>query len=203
MIEHDLRGRGIRDEAVLQALGSVPREAFVPDHLREFAYDDGPLPIGSGQTISQPYIVAVMTEWAAVGPRDRVLEIGTGCGYQTAVLARLAERVCTVERIPELAETAAKTFRRLGLSNIETGVRDGYDGWPEAAPFDAIIVTAAAPRAPAPLVGQLAPGGRLVIPVGRPNGAQTLIRYVLQPDGVLAETDTMPVRFVPFLRGTA
>ena len=166
MVVTQITSRGVRDRRVLAALASVPREWFVPPAVAAEAYHDGPLPIGNGQTISQPYVVAWMTEALHVGRRGRVLEIGTGSGYQTAVLARLAARVYTVERLPDLLVEAEERFRRLGLANIETRLGDGALGWVESAPFDGILVTAAAPRVPPALAAQLAPGGRLVIPIG-------------------------------------
>jgi protein-L-isoaspartate(D-aspartate) O-methyltransferase len=166
MVRSQLARRGIADTRVLAAMAWVPREWFLPPALARQAYRDGPLPIGSGQTISQPYIVGLMT--AALAPRrsHRVLEVGTGSGYQTAVLARLVARVFTVERLPDLLVEAEERFRRLGLTNIETRLADGAAGWPEAAPFDTILVTAATPRVPAPLLEQVASGGRLVAPIG-------------------------------------
>ncbi len=162
----ELREEGIHDARVLAALARVPRHAFVPPHLLPHAYEDRPLPIGHGQTISQPYIVALSTEALALRPLDRALEIGTGSGYQTAILAELAGEVYTVERVPELAASAEERLRTLGYTNVRFRVGDGTLGWPEEAPFDAILVTAAAPRVPNPLLAQLAPGGRMVIPVG-------------------------------------
>src|SRR3989442_13121034 len=165
MVARQLAGRGIRDCRVLAAMAWVPGDGYLPPHLWSAAYDDAPLPIGSGQPISQPLIVALMTEALAPRRRDRVLEIGTGSGYQTAILARLAGRVYTIERLPDLLVEAEERFRRLGLTNIETRLGDGAAGWPEGAPFQGIIVTAAAPSGPTPLTEQLAPGGRLVIPI--------------------------------------
>src|SRR5467141_13300 len=168
MVARQLAGRGIRDCRVLAAMAWAPREWFLPPHLASAAYEDAPLPIGSGQTISQPLIVALMTEALAPRRRDRVLEIGTGSGYQTAILARLAGTVYTVERLPDLLVEAEERFRRLGLTNIQTRLGDGAAGWPDEAPFDGIPVAAAAPRVPDPLLAQLAPPpqGRLVIPLG-------------------------------------
>src|SRR5437660_1891229 len=166
MVAHQLAARGIRDRRVLAALAWTPREWFVPPPLAGDAYDDGPLPIGNAQTISQPYIVAAMTEALALRRRDRVLEIGTGSGYQTAVLARLAAVVYTVERLPDLLVEAEERFRRLGLPHIRTRLGDGAEGWREQAPFNGILVAAAVPHVPAPLTDQLAPGGRLVAPLG-------------------------------------
>src|SRR5213080_115035 len=166
MIEKQLRRRGITDEAVLAAMIAVPRHEFVPRELRSRAYEDVPLPIGGGQTISQPYIVAAMTAALHLQPGDRVLEIGTGCGYQAAVLSRLVKEVFTIERRPELAASASATLTRLGYANAHVHCGDGTLGLPELAPFDAVLVAAAAPRVPQPLLAQLAEGGRLILPVG-------------------------------------
>ena len=166
MIEKQLRRRGIRDDGVLAAMTAVPRHEFVAEELRAHAYDDLPLPIGGGQTISQPYIVAAMTAALHLRPDDRVLEIGTGCGYQAAVLARLAKEVFTIERRPELASAASAKLARLGYANAHVHCGDGTLGLPEFAPFDAILVAAAAPAVPKPLLAQLAEGGRLILPVG-------------------------------------
>jgi protein-L-isoaspartate(D-aspartate) O-methyltransferase len=166
MIEKQLRGRGISDPAVLAAMTEVPRHEFVPQELRSHAYDDLPLPIGGGQTISQPYIVAAMTLALHLQPGDRVLEIGTGCGYQAAVLSRLAKEVFTIERRPELASAACATLARLGYANAHVHCGDGTLGLPELAPFNAILVAAAAPAVPKPLLAQLAEGGRMILPVG-------------------------------------
>jgi len=197
MVARQLAGRGIRDCRVLAAMAWVPREWFLPPHLASAAYEDAPLPIGSGQTISQPLIVALMTEALAPRRRDRVLEIGTGSGYQTAILARLAGRVYTIERLPDLLVEAEERFRRLGLSNIETRLGDGAAGWPEHAPFQGIIVTAAAPSVPTPLTEQLAPGGRLVIPIGD-LASQELVILQRGPAG-LVERRAGGVRFVPLI----
>src|SRR6266508_585532 len=198
MVASQLAGRGIADRRVLATLASVPREWFLPPHLLDEAYDDAPLPIGNGQTISQPFIVALMT--TALAPRrgDHVLEIGTGSGYQTAMLAHLGARVYTIERLPDLLVEAEERFRRLGLRNIETRLGDGAGGWPEHAPFDRIIVTAAAPGIPTPLTEQLAPGGRLVIPVGDLSG-QELVILERGPGGSLTERHAGGVRFVPLI----
>jgi len=197
MVAGQLASRGIHDARVLAAMAWLPREWFLPPHLAAEAYDDAPLPIGSGQTISQPYIVALTT--AALAPRrgDRVLEIGTGSGYQTAILAHLGPHVCTVERLPDLLVEAEERFRRLGLRNIETRLGDGAGGWPERAPFNGIIVTAAAPAVPAPLSEQLAPGGRLVIPIGD-LASQELVILQRGPTGV-EERRAGGVRFVPLI----
>lgn len=187
---------------VLEAVGSVPREEFVPPSMRTRAFDDTPLPIGGGQTISQPYVVARMTDLAGLEPGDRVLEIGTGCGYQTAVLAALVAKVFTIEIVGELAHEAAATLRRLGVGNVETRVGDGWFGWPEEAPFDAILVTAAPAEVPPPLVEQLAVGARLVIPVGSQREFQRLQVLEKLGDGTVATRDVLPVRFVPLTRRT-
>lgn len=192
-----LRELGIHDERVLAALRRVPRHRFVPSHLFPYAYEDRPLPIGRDQTISQPYIVALSTEALALTPTDRVLEVGTGSGYQTAVLAELAAAVYTVERIPELSVSAQEKLVALGYASIVFSVRDGTKGWPEEAPFDAILVTAAAPRVPPALLLQLAPGGRLVIPVGgRVSQELTLIR---EERGRFVHRRLCPCTFVPLI----
>jgi protein-L-isoaspartate(D-aspartate) O-methyltransferase len=175
---------------------TVPRHRFVPEELIGSAHDDRPLPIGRNQTISQPYIVALMTELAGLSPDDRVLEIGTGSGYQAAVLSVLVKKVYTIEILDELSLRAREVLRELGRDNIEFRVGDGYRGWPEAAPFDAIVVTAAPPRVPQPLVDQLAQGGRLVIPVG--TGYQELLVIEKTPEG-LVRRRSIPVRFVPMV----
>lgn len=185
------------DPAVITALRAVPREAFVPPMERELAYRNHPLPIGGGQTISQPYIVAVMTQMLDVRPGDRVFELGTGSGYQAAVIAAMGVEVYTVEIVAELAKRAEATLAGLGYRNVHVRAGDGWQGWPEAAPFDAIIVTAAAPRIPDPLTAQLKPGGRLVIPVGEPWDTQYLAVYEKGEDGRLAGHKRLPVRFVP------
>lgn len=199
MIAAQLASRRIRNRRVLASMARVPREWFLPPHLQREAYDDTPLPIGSGQTISQPFIVALMTAALAPQRRDRVLEIGTGSGYQTAILAHLVSggRVFTIERLPDLLVEAEERFRRLGLTNIETRLADGASGWPDASPFDGILVTAAAPAAPAPLLQQLALGGRMVIPIGA-LGAQELVVYRRTSAG-LEEQRVGSVRFVPLI----
>jgi len=198
MVQQQLVARGINNERVLAAMGKVPREEFVPLDLRTETYEDGPLPIGHGQTISQPYIVAFMTERLRAKPSDRVLEIGTGSGYQAAILAELVSDVYTIEIVQPLAKTAEATLQRLGYKNVHIKMGDGYKGWPEEAPFDAIIVTCAPDKVPQPLVDQLKEDGRMVIPVGE-RFAQEL--YLLEKkNGQLKESVTLPVRFVPMLR---
>jgi len=194
MVQEQLEARGIHDPRVLAALRKVPRHLFVPDPQSAHAYEDRPLPIGEGQTISQPFIVAAMTELAAAGPDARVLEIGTGSGYQAAVLAELAREVYTIEIVEPLAARADALLRQLGYANVKTRAGDGYRGWPEAAPFDAIVVTAAPPRIPEPLKQQLKPGGRLVVPVG--ETMQKLVVVTRTDDG-FSERTVLPVRFVP------
>jgi protein-L-isoaspartate(D-aspartate) O-methyltransferase len=197
MVDTQIRARGIRDLRVLAAMERVPRHRFVRDGDVAIAYGDHPINVGFGQTISQPYIVAYMTEQLALPTGARVLEVGTGSGYQTAVLAELAADVYTVEIVPELAEQAARILDALGYRNIHARFGDGYAGWPEASPFDAIIVTAAPDHLPLPLVEQLSIGGRIAVPVGR--GEQDLIVFRKTADG-LREQSRLPVRFVPLIR---
>jgi protein-L-isoaspartate(D-aspartate) O-methyltransferase len=199
MIERDLRGRGIKDSRVLAAMDTVPRHRFVPEKLGSAAYDDRPLPIGERQTISQPYIVAFMSELLELKPTDKVLEIGTGSGYQTGVLSQLAEAVSTIEILPALGERAKKILDELNFNNIAFKIGDGFYGWEERAPFDAILVTAAAPKIPEALVRQLRDGGRLVMPLGAPGKSQRLIRARKEADRLKIE-DFSEVLFVP-LRG--
>ena len=201
MVETQLGGPGhtISNRRVLDAMAAVPRHEFVPVAFRRFAYQDEPLPIGYGQTISQPFVVAFMTEQLEPQPTDRVLEIGTGSGYQAAVLSQLVAEVYTVEIIAPLANRARVDLERLGYHNVKVHTGDGYQGWPEHAPFDAIIVTCAPEHIPPPLVDQLKEGGRMVIPVG-PPGFQQL--YLLQKRGTrLEERAIVPVYFVPMIRG--
>lgn len=182
---------------VLDVMRELPRHRFVPEARRGSAYEDRPLPIGHGQTISQPLIVALMTALLDLGPNARVLDVGTGSGYQAAVLARLAERVCSIEIIPALAATAGPLLAELGLANVETRTGDGYYGWPECGPFDGIVVAAAASHVPPPLVAQLKPGGRMVIPVGRGFGTQYLTLVEKAADGRVTSRQLLPVLFVP------
>jgi len=199
MVERQIEARGVKDSRVLEAMRKVPRHRFVPEKLQSQAYDDEPLPIGAGQTISQPYIVAFMTEKLSLQPNDRVLEIGTGSGYQAAILAELCDSVFTIEIIPELSERAQQVLTKLGYRNIQFKIGDGYIGWPEKSPFDAIIVTAAPDHIPQPLVEQLKVGGRMVIPVG--DFFQDLY-LVTKTEKGFKKKRILPVRFVP-MRGEA
>jgi protein-L-isoaspartate(D-aspartate) O-methyltransferase len=200
MVQQQLMPRGINDGRVLAAMAKVPREEFVPPDSREASYADGPLPIGYGQTISQPYIVAFMTEELRPKPSDRVLEIGTGSGYQAAILAELVKEVYTIEIVEPLAKNAEATLQRLGYKNVHVKVGDGYKGWPEYAPFDAITVTCAPDHVPQQLTDQLKDGGRMIIPVGG-RFAQEL--YLLEKrNGQLKESAVLPVRFVPMVGET-
>ncbi|WP_038055604.1 protein-L-isoaspartate(D-aspartate) O-methyltransferase [Thermodesulfobacterium hydrogeniphilum] len=194
MVENQIKARGIKDERVLKAMLKVPRHLFVEEALRDQAYGDFPLPIGEGQTISQPYIVALMTEALELKGNERVLEIGTGSGYQTAILAELALWVYTIEKYPKILERAKKILTKLGYKNITFRLGDGSLGWPEAAPFDAIIVTAAAPQIPQPFIDQLAEGGRIVIPVGD-EFSQVLMKGI-KKGGILHTQTIEAVRFV-------
>src|SRR5687767_13163699 len=187
------------DPAVLEVMRAVPRHEFVPEAERRLAYQDMPLPIGYGQTISQPFIVALMTDLLDLKPGATVLEIGTGSGYQAAVLSPLAARVFTIEIVPELGASARAVLQRLGYANVETKVGDGYYGWPEAAPFDGIVVTAAAGTVPPPLVQQLKPGGRMVIPVGSRFAVQHLMLVEKDRNGSVTTRQLLPVQFVPLL----
>jgi protein-L-isoaspartate(D-aspartate) O-methyltransferase len=195
MVQEQIRARGVTVPRVLAAMQEVPRHLFVPESERAQAYEDHPLPIGAGQTISQPYIVALMTALLDLKPQARVLEIGTGSGYQAAVLSRLAGEVYTVEIVPQLAERARDTLTRLGYGNVHVRVGDGYRGWPEAAPFDGILLTAAPSAVPPPLLAQLKPGGRLVLPIG--GFDQDLVVMTKRADGSIQQDKVLPVRFVP------
>ena len=188
-------GRDITNARVLAVMGKVPRHEFVPESLRSRAYDDYPLPIGYGQTISQPFLVGFMTESLQPRPSDRVLEIGTGSGYQAAVLAQLVSEVYTIEIIEDLANQAATNLKRLGCTNVHVRAGDGYQGWPQAAPFDAIIVTCAPDKVPQPLTQQLKEGGRMVIPVG--SGIDQQLFLLEKKEGQMAERAILPARFVP------
>ena len=199
MVGEQIERRGITDPRVLRAMQEVPRHVFVPEPFRRNAYDDGPLPIGEGQTISQPYIVALMTELARPGRRDRALEVGTGSGYQAAVLSLLVKEVYTVEILEPLGKEAARKLRSLGYEYVTARVGDGYGGWPEKAPFNVILVTAAPEEVPPPLLEQLAPGGRLVVPVGPAGAVQILRLYEKDPSGALRTRDVLPVKFVPLV----
>ena len=197
MVASQLRGRDITHAGVLDAMGRVPRHRFVPPGLESQAYDDNPLPIGDGQTISQPYIVAYMTQVLEPAKSDRVLEIGTGSGYQAAVLAELVKEVYTIEIVPSLAEQSSALLKSLGYANVRARHGDGYAGWPDAAPFDKIIVTAAPEQIPQALVDQLAVGGLMAVPVGRDFQTMTVLRKT--PDGVV-KRETIAVRFVPMIK---
>jgi protein-L-isoaspartate(D-aspartate) O-methyltransferase len=199
MVQDQIEGRGVKDSRVLQALRNTPRHQFVPSQIEEYAYDDRPLPIGHGQTISQPYIVGLMTELLETRPEHKVLEIGTGSGYQAAVLSLLVQHVFTIEIVPELAKSAKATLTRLGLGNVSVIVGDGYKGLPEQAPFDRILLTAAPPEIPAALIEQLKPGGKLVAPVG--TRYQELVVIDKLPDGRIRRRSSIPVMFVPMVPG--
>jgi protein-L-isoaspartate(D-aspartate) O-methyltransferase len=199
MVKHEIAARGVRSEIVLAAMRKVPREAFLPEHLREFAYDDSALPIDAGQTISQPYIVALMTEALDLKGGEKILEIGTGSGYAAAVLAEIAREVFTVERISQLAEQAAAKLQALGYSNVHVVHGDGTLGWVAVAPYDAIIVAASGPEVPESLKQQLKIGGRLVMPVGTNPRAQELVRVTRLSETKFRTEDLADVRFVPLI----
>ncbi len=201
MVHSQIEARGIRHAATLAAMRSVPRHEFVPETYRDQAYGDHPLPIGHGQTISQPYIVAYMTEILEPGPGMKILEVGTGSGYQAAVLAAIGAEVYSIEIFEELANAARDRLERLGYANAAVRHGDGFEGWPEHAPFDAIIVTAAAGFIPPPLIEQLKPEGRMIIPVGSVWGVQSLVLVKKEADGTPTTENLLPVRFVPLLRG--
>lgn len=195
-------GRGAFGERVMAAMAKVPRHRFVPPAWAPAAYDNRPLPIAAGQTISQPFIVALSTELVEAGPDDVVLEVGTGSGYQAAVLAELVHRVWSVEVVEALGLEAARVLRELGYDRVEVKIGDGHQGWPEKGPFDGIVVTAAAAEVPQPLLAQLKPGGRMVIPVGPRSGEQELVLFRKLADGDITRRTVLPVRFVPLTRGT-
>ena len=201
MVEQQIVSRGVKDKKVLDAMNSVPRHLFVPVEYRRGSYFDQPLPIGSGQTISQPYIVALMTEMLDVDNDDIVLEIGTGSGYQAAVLSTIVKELYTIEIIEELGLQASERLKSLGYDNVKVKISDGGLGWPEKAPFDVIIVTAAAPKIPEPLIKQLKPGGRMVIPVDNNFYSQDLLIVEKDADGNIETKKTIPVRFVPLVEG--
>lgn len=199
----ELRRQGISNTEVLSAIERVPRDAFIPPTFRDRAYENIALPIASGQTISQPYVVAYMTQLLKLDKRRKVLEIGTGSGYQTAILARLCRRVYSIERFRNLLDQAEEIFRELKVPNITTKLGDGYKGWPEQAPFDRIIVTAAAEEVPETLLDQLGNDGIMVLPVGRDSTNQHILRLTRDADGKVTEESLLPVRFVPMVQGVA
>lgn len=199
MVDQQIIGRGIKDPLVIAAMRQVPREAFVEKNLRPYAYDDGPLPLVEGQTISQPYVVALMIELLRLGPADRVLEIGTGSGYAAAVLSQIADEVYTVERVPALAKYAQKNITKLRYENIQLKQGDGTLGWPEFAPYEAIIVAAGGPSVPVALKEQLAVGGRLIIPVGKEQRSQRLVQVIRISQDDIEEKQLSFVRFVPLI----
>ena len=200
MVKTQIESRGVKDEDILSVMRNVPRHLFINESLWPKAYSDGPLPIGHGQTISQPYIVAFMTELLRPDTHHMVLEIGTGSGYQAAVLAKLVHHVYTIEIVPELGRNAKATLKRLSYDNISVRVGDGYKGWPEEKPFDRIIVTAAPEKVPEALIDQLKPGGRMVLPVGPRWWGQDLLVIEKDERGKVVRKNTIPVRFVPMIR---
>ncbi len=200
MVEYQISDRGIKDKRVLAAMSKVPRHQFIESSWRDLAYSDRPLPLSHNQTISQPYIVAYMTEAAKISPEDKVLEIGTGCGYQAAILGEVAQQVYSIERIPQLAQQARQTLSKLGYDNIEVKTGDGYQGWSEHAPYDAIIVTAAPNNIPQTLLDQLAVDGKMVIPVGKWHQE---IFVLTKTEDQIIQKRTIPVRFVPMKRKVA
>jgi protein-L-isoaspartate(D-aspartate) O-methyltransferase len=199
MVERQLRRRGISEPGILDAFRAVPREEFVAQEYAHLAYGDHPLPIEAGQTISQPYIVALMMEAARIGPSSRVLEVGAGSGYAAAVMSRIAAHVTGIERQHELIEVARQRMRQLGYDNVEIVEGDGTRGWPDGAPFDAILAAASGSHVPKPLIEQLAPGGRIVMPLGSPNAIQHLVVVSKKQDGTLQQSDLGAVRFVPLI----
>ena len=199
MVEQQMRRRGISEKPILEAFMAVPREAFVSDDHAPLAYGDHPLPIGAGQTISQPYIVALMIQAARIGPGDRVLEVGAGSGYAAAVISRIARKVVGIERQHELVEVARERLRRLGYDNVEIVEGDGTKGWLDDAPYDAIIAAASGSHVPEALIAELAPGGRLVMPIGDPGAIQELVKVTKQAGGILTQENLGSVRFVPLI----
>jgi len=199
MVRRQIEARGIFDPLILDAFREVPREEFVDEEHRRFAYDDNPLPIEAGQTISQPYIVALMIEAAAISPNDKVLEVGAGSGYAAAVISRIARRVVAIERHGELAQIARERMERLGYENVRILQGDGTRGCRDEAPFDAILAAASGSHVPQPLLDQLSPGGRLVMPVGNPGWVQELVKVTKQPDGTTSQENLGGVRFVPLI----
>jgi len=199
MVERQLRRRGITEPDILDAFRAVPREAFVGEDVSQHAYGDYPLPIGAGQTISQPYIVALMIQAAAIGAGDKVLEVGAGSGYAAAVISRIADKVIGIERHHELVETARERLRRLGYANVEIVEGDGTRGWPDEAPYDAVLAAASGSHVPESLIAQLVPGGRLIIPLGEPGWAQELVKVTRLTDGSLKRENLGGVRFVPLI----
>jgi protein-L-isoaspartate(D-aspartate) O-methyltransferase len=200
MVHDQIESRGVKNSQVLRAMRDTQRHFFVPPHVRQFAYEDHPIPIGFGQTISQPFIVGFMTEMLDLTKEHRVLEIGTGSGYQAAILSSLAKEVYTVEIVPELARSATETLRRLGHQNVFVREGDGYKGWPEKAPFDRIILTASPPELPQTLVDQLRPGGKLLAPVGSSVFGQEIILVEKAADGKITKGPVLPVSFVPMVK---
>ena len=194
MVKNQIVARGITDKTIINAMLEVKRHKFVPNNIEKFAYNDYPLPIGEDQTISQPYIVALMTEKLGLKHEDRVLEIGTGSGYQAAILSLIVKEVYTIEIIPSLANSSSQRLREFGFSNVQVRCGDGFLGWPEAAPFDAVIITCAPPEVPEPLIEQLVEGGRLIVPLGEGFQMLTLFKKI---EGKLEKTEIIPVRFVP------
>lgn len=199
MVEQQLRRRGITEPAILDAFRSVPREAFVSGDVAHLAYADHPLPIEAGQTISQPYIVALTIQAAAIGPGDKVLEVGSGSGYAAAVISRIAGRVIGIERQPELVAVARERLARLRFDNVEIVSGDGTRGWAQEAPYDAIVAAASGSHVPKSLLDQLAPNGRIIIPIGEPGGVQKLVKVTKRLDGSLKQSDLGDVRFVPLI----
>jgi protein-L-isoaspartate(D-aspartate) O-methyltransferase len=201
MVKQQIEQRGVRNPDVLRAMRAVPRHLFIPESQRAWAYEDHPVPIGQGQTISQPYIVALMTELLEPAKDHKVLEIGTGSGYQAAVLSGLVKQVLSIEIVPELARSASALLAKLSYGNVKVRLGDGYRGWPEEAPFDRIIITAAPPEIPQTLIDQLAPGGKLVAPVGSTVWGQDLVVVDKRPDGKTRRRSVIPVMFVPMVKG--